>query len=165
VVFFDLFLAGALLLADQRLVDAVRRDLLPALSVAVAGTLVLGAAAAAGWMDRWPADRSSSLPLLALDAVFTVWAWAWILAAVAVGLRAGRFRRPLPRVVGDAAMPFFLVHQPVILAVAFAVVQWPAGIALKLAAVLAGSLVVSTLLAVVLSRLPYVSTVFGVKRR
>jgi hypothetical protein len=40
-------------------------------------------------------------------------------------------------------MPFFLVHQPVILAVAFVVVQWHAGIAAKLAAVLAGSLVMS----------------------
>jgi glucans biosynthesis protein C len=165
VVFFDLFLAGAVLLADQRLVGAVRRDLLPALCVAITGTLALGAAAAAGLLDRWPGDRAYSWTSVGLYAVFTVWAWAWILAALALGLRAARLQRPLPGVVGDAAMPFFLVHQPVILAVAFVVVQWQAGIAVKLPALLASSLLVSTLLAVALSRLPYVSVLFGVKRR
>lgn len=40
-------------------------------------------------------------------------------------------------------MPFFAVHQPVILAIAFVVVQWQAGIAVKLPALLASSLVVA----------------------
>jgi peptidoglycan/LPS O-acetylase OafA/YrhL len=62
-------------------------------------------------------------------------------------------------------MPFFLVHQPVILAIAFVVVQWQAGIAVKLPVLLATSLVVSTVLAVVLSRLPHLSTLLGVKLR
>lgn len=163
VVFFDLFLAGALLLADQRLVGAVRRDLRPALYLAVTGTPVLGATAAAGLLDRWPADYSWTS--VGMNLVLTVWAWAWILAALAVGLRASRFQRPLPRAVGDAAMPFFLVHQPVILAIAFVVVQWQAGIAVKLPVLLATSLVVSTVLAVVLSRLPHLSTLLGVKLR
>jgi glucans biosynthesis protein C len=131
----------------------------------VAGTLVLGAAAAAGWLDRWPGDPSSSWTSVGLDAVLTVWTWAWILVALALGLRAARFQRPLPRAVGDAAMPFFLVHQPVILAVGFVVVGWHAGIAVKLPTVLASSLALSTVLAVALSRLPYVSTLFGVKPR
>jgi hypothetical protein len=49
--------------------------------------------------------------------------------------------------------------------VAFFVVQWHAGIAAKPAALLGIFLVVSAGLAVGLSRLPYVSTAFGVKRR
>jgi hypothetical protein len=52
----------------------------------------------------------------------------------------------------------------VFVAVAFFVVQWHTGIAAKLPALLGASLVVSTGLAVGLSRLPYVSTVLGVKR-
>ncbi len=86
-----------------------------------------------------------------------------MLVALGLGMRVAGFQRPLPRAVGDAAMPFFLVHQPVILAVAFFVVQWDAGIAVKLPAVLASSFLVAAALAVGLSRLPYVSTLFGVK--
>jgi hypothetical protein len=50
----------------------VRRDLLPALGVAVAGTLILGAAAAAGWLKRWPEDRSFSWSSVTVYAAFTV---------------------------------------------------------------------------------------------
>jgi hypothetical protein len=62
-------------------------------------------------------------------------------------------------------MPFFLLHQPVILAIAFPVVRWDAGIPLKLAVVLLGSFAVSAALAVAVTRLRHVSALFGVKPR
>jgi peptidoglycan/LPS O-acetylase OafA/YrhL len=61
-------------------------------------------------------------------------------------------------------MPFFVVHQPVIVAVAFFVVRWNAGIGVKLLAVLTISFVISVALAWGLSRIPVVSLGFGVKR-
>ena len=60
-------------------------------------------------------------------------------------------------------MPFFIVHQPVILAIAFFVVRWDAGILPKWAAIALGAFVVSALLAVGIARLPLISTMFGVK--
>ena len=42
-------------------------------------------------------------------------------------MRTPAFQRPVPRTVVTAAMPFFIVHQPVILLVAFDVVQWVVG--------------------------------------
>ncbi|SRR6266545_1075755 len=163
--FFDFFIAGAVVLADQRLLGAVRRDLLPALCLALATTVLLTVGAMMGLFDQWFGDPSYSWSNAWIDLTLTVWAWAWVLVALAWGMRMARFQRPLPPVVGTAAMPFFLVHQPVILAIAFFVVRWDAGIALKLPAVLASSFVASAALAVGLSRLPYVSTLFGVKHR
>lgn len=49
--------------------------------------------------------------------------WAWAVAALSAGMRVLRFRKPLPGTVADSAMPFFLVHQPVILALAFFIGQ------------------------------------------
>lgn len=165
VVFFNVFIAGALLMADQRLVDAVRRDLFPALCLAAAATGALGITVATGAVDQWSDGPAYSWASAVVYAVMTVWAWAWIMLALSLGLRAASFQRPLPPAVGRAAMPFFLVHQPVILAVAFLVVQWQAAIAVELLAVLSASLVISAALAVGLSRLRYVSALFGVKHR
>lgn len=165
VVYFDIFLAGALLWADRRLVAAVGRDLRPALYVALAGTGALIAALTTGAFERWSDGPAYSWSSALLYIVITVWAWGCILVALALGLRATRFQRPLPQLVSAAAMPFFLIHQPVILAVAFVVVDWHTAIAVKLPMLLAISLVVSVAIAVVLSRLPYVSTLVGVKRR
>lgn len=60
-------------------------------------------------------------------------------------------------------MPFFLVHQPVIIAVAYFVVQWDAAILAKWAVIALGSLVASVTMATALARMPVVSRMFGVK--
>jgi peptidoglycan/LPS O-acetylase OafA/YrhL len=60
-------------------------------------------------------------------------------------------------------MPFFLVHQPVILAVAFFVVGWHAGIPVKLVVLLVVSLAVSAAAAWLLSRAAVPRRLLGVK--
>ena len=98
-------------------------------------------------------------PLSALLGVFAV---AGALAVVLYILKLRR--RPVPVVVSRAAMPFFVVHQPVIVAVAFVVVRWQASIGVKLVAVLTASFAISVALAWALSRIPIVSLGVGVKR-
>jgi glucan biosynthesis protein C len=61
-------------------------------------------------------------------------------------------------------MPYFIVHQPVILAIAFFVVQWDAAIWTKYAVLLPSAFVVSAALALLVSSLPGVPVLFGVKR-
>jgi hypothetical protein len=71
----------------------------------------------------------------------------------------------LPSTIAAAAMPFFIVHQPVILAVAFAVVRWGIPAPAEWLVLATVSFVLSAGLAVGLSRIPGVSTAFGVKSR
>lgn len=164
LVFFDSFLAGALLLSDARLLRAVRRDVRPAGYLAGISAVLVVAIMVTGVLE--PAvDVPGSWASAAVWFVVTVWIWAWLNLALGWGLRVRRFGRPLPPPVGAAAMPFFLVHQPVILSVAFFVVRWPAGIAVKWLAVLVSSLTVTVVLATGLCRIPYLSVLFGVKRR
>ncbi|HEY4569148.1 MAG TPA: hypothetical protein VIH10_06765, partial [Kribbella sp.] len=89
--------------------------------------------------------------------------WGWLVAVLGFGMRAPAFRRPLPRPLARAAMPYFIVHQPVILAVAYFVVRWEAGIRAKYAVLLPAAFAVSAVLAWAVSALPGVSTLFGVK--
>ncbi len=74
--FFDFFLAGALILADQRLVGAVRRDLMPTLWLALAATVLLLAVTVTGVFDRWFGDPSYSWAAAGAHFGATVWAWA-----------------------------------------------------------------------------------------
>jgi peptidoglycan/LPS O-acetylase OafA/YrhL len=63
-------------------------------------------------------------------------------------------------------MPFYLLHQPVIIVIAYFVVQWDVGITLKLLAILGGSLLVTLGLIELLIR-PFKVTrmLFGMKPR
>jgi glucan biosynthesis protein C len=63
-------------------------------------------------------------------------------------------------------MPFFLFHQAVIIAIAYVVVQWDAGILPKLVVVVLGSFVVSLGLSELLvRRINPVRALFGMKPR
>lgn len=61
-------------------------------------------------------------------------------------------------------MPFFLFHQPVIIIIAFYVVQWEASILVKLLTVVLGSFVVSLgLYELLVRRIKPVQALFGMK--
>jgi glucan biosynthesis protein C len=63
-------------------------------------------------------------------------------------------------------LPFFLLHQPVIMAIAFYVVQWDAGIPLKLVTVVFGSFTVTlAIYELVIRRVGPLRTLFGMKAR
>jgi glucans biosynthesis protein C len=142
---FAFFVAGYLVLSDPRLEAAVRRDLPVALGLGVAGLAALVVADFPGWLERWSASPTFSLDYLLMQGLYAVYAWSWTVVAVGVAGRVRRFRTPVPRTAG-LALPFHVLHQPVILLVAFVVVQWSAGIPVKLAVVLAGSLAVTAAL-------------------
>jgi glucans biosynthesis protein C len=165
VYFSGFFLVGFVLMSDARLMGAVRRDLVPALAVGVVGFLVLIAGDVEAFIERWEGPTPYSWEYVAFFGMIAIQAWAWAQAATSIGMRVPAFATPLPRIVSDAAMPFFVVHQPVIVAVAFVVVRWNAGIGVKLLAVFIFSLATSAVLAWALARIPLISLGFGVKRR
>ena len=162
---FGFFVAGHVLMSDGRLVEAVRRDVPLALGLAVLVDLVIVFTGVPGFLDTWRQHPSYSWPYVWSYSLIGVQAWAWVNVGLGWGIRAHWFRRPLPRSVAAAAMPFFLVHQPVILAIAFFVVRWEAGVLPKWAVIVLSSFVLSAALATALARLPLVSTMFGVKPR
>jgi len=165
VYYAGFFVAGFVLMSDPRLMAAVRRDLVPALAVGIAGFLVLMVGDVEAFIERWEGSTPYSLEYVAFFGTIGIQAWAWAQAATSIGMRVPAFARPLPRIVSEAAMPFFVVHQPVIVAVAFVVVRWNAGVGAKLLAVFVVSLAISVALAWALARIPVVSLGLGVKRR
>lgn len=160
---FGFFVAGYLLMSNPRLMAAVRRDVPVALGLAVLVDTAMLLTGVPQFIASWQEAPSYSFVYAGPYLLVGLQAWAWVLFLLGLGMRAPVFARPLPRAVGAAAMPFFIVHQPVILAIAFFVVRWDAGIPLKWTAIAVSAFAVSALLAVALARLPVISTMFGVK--
>ncbi|MEY9988825.1 glucan biosynthesis protein C [Streptomyces sp. V4I8] len=144
------FLCGYALADDERVRAALRRLTVP---VGVAG-LVLFAGAAPGFISLDdPFTEWGALALLT-RAVFGAAGWCWVVAIL--GLldrpragreREGRERDGLPPsramvYLGLAALPLYVLHQPVVVALAYGVVGWSAPIVIKYAVIVAGSLAV-----------------------
>jgi peptidoglycan/LPS O-acetylase OafA/YrhL len=66
----------------------------------------------------------------------------------------------------EAALPFFVLHQPVIIVIAFFVVQWDVGISIKLPVVVLSSFAVSIgLYELVIRRIRPLRLAFGMKSK
>jgi hypothetical protein len=92
--------------------------------------------------------------------------WSWTTFMLFIGMRYLDFSNRWLKYGQEAVLPFFLLHQPVIMAIAFYVVQWDAGIPVKLATVVLGSFTVTlAIYELLIRRIGPLRTLFGMKAR
>ncbi|MEU6253992.1 acyltransferase [Streptomyces sp. NPDC047043] len=135
------FVFGYALADDMRVRAALRRRAVP---VAVAG-LLLFAATAPGFMAEDDPFTAWTPLAVGSRALFSVAGWCWVAAILGLLDRRERTRPapgPLLGYLAVAALPLYVLHQPVVVAFAYGVVSWSAPIPVKYAAIVAGSLLV-----------------------
>jgi hypothetical protein len=83
-----------------------------------------------------------------------------------VGMRFLDFTNKWLKYAQEAVLPFFIVHQPAIIVIAFFVVQWNVGILPKLITVVLSSFVVSVgLYELIIRRIRPLRLLFGMASR
>jgi len=149
------FLYGFVLATDERFRVAVRRDA-PMAAVVGAGLFLAGLPAFLAVGDAG-GDPFTDMSPLATGArtLYGLAGWCWLVAiiglldrrraggedkdAAADGRRPARGRR-LYGYLAAAVLPLYILHQPIVVAVAYGVVGWDAPIVVKYAAIVAISL-------------------------
>jgi glucan biosynthesis protein C len=166
IYLMSFFILGFILFGDRRFVGTIRRDWWLLLTVATAVVLGLVGMYAAGmpvviWGETPGIPQFYSLQFLA-SAV----ALCYSLTMLFVGMRFLDFSSKWLRYSQEAVLPFFVIHQPVIIVISFFVVQWNAGISIKLPVVVLSSFAVSIgLYELVIRRIRLLRTLFGMKAR
>jgi surface polysaccharide O-acyltransferase-like enzyme len=158
-------LAGYLLYADERFLRAVRRDRWLVLAVGIAALLGLVAMFAMGEAETLFSTPSNPGFYL-FWACAVVDAWCWSVTMLYIGMRfLDRGSNKWTRYGQEAILPFYVIHQPVIFAIAFYVVQWEAGVTVKMLAVTLGSFVVTAAgYELLIRRVAPLRALFGMKR-
>jgi len=157
-------LAGYLLYADERFLRSVRRDRWLVLAVGIAALLGLVAMFAMGEAETL-FSNPSNLGFFLFWACAVVDAWCWSVTMLYVGMRFLDFSNKWTRYGQEAILPFYVLHQPVIFAIAFYVVQWEAGVTVKMLAVTLGSFVVAAAgYELLIRRVAPLRALFGMKR-
>lgn len=159
------FVLGYVLFADERFTRAIQRDWPIILAVAIVVWVLLMGMLATGDPFTW-AETPGMPEFYLVWSLVTVSAWCWTVLAVFVGMRFLDFSNKWLQYGKEAVLPFFVVHQPVIIVIAFFVVQWDAGIPMKMLTVVLGSFVVSVgLYELIIRRVDPLRVVFGMKSR
>ena len=156
------FLYGYLLASDHRFEQTVRRLRWWALGCAVLASVLL--AVAAKILDPSGADPLSGVtPPVSAAQGLAGWMWTAAILGFA-GTVAARFMTARPsgspgrsperaprwrrvaRYGNEAVLPFYVLHEPVIVAVAWVVVRWPAPLLVKYLSVVVASFVLTLVL-------------------
>lgn len=163
VSLLSFFVIGYAVISDERFRQAVWRDWPITLTV---GTLAfLGAAAisiSSGEIDIEAVPRT--LQEFVWWSLIATCGWCWTAFVLSIGMRFLNFSNRLLQYGQAAIVPFFVVHQPVIIVIAYFVVQWDAGVLPKLLVVVLGSFAVSLgLYQLLISRVSLLRATFGMK--
>lgn len=157
------FIVGYVLYADRRFEQIIRRDWRTGLILGSINTVIIVALLAMGIGVDWVTNPE--LPGFYLAwALMSVNAWCWVVVALYIGMCFLNSRSDLLEYGQDAMMPFYLFHHPIIIVIAFYVVQWDAGIPLKMAAVLIGSFILTLgLFELIIKRIKPMQYLIGMK--
>lgn len=161
--YFTYFVIGFVLVSDDRFLAAIRRDGPLALGTAVVSTVILTSAPVAGALAS--IEGGLDVPHFLAGMLFGLEGWAWTLVILNAGLRVAALQRPVGAHLNEAVLPIYVIHQPVILAVAFFVVQWPIGILPKWLVVFGVSLAITLALVELALRVPLTRVLVGARAR
>jgi peptidoglycan/LPS O-acetylase OafA/YrhL len=136
------FVSGYVLYSDERFTRAIRRDWPLGLALGLLTSTLILSSTLSG-IGASPSDISSELDIVLQWTIISVNGWAWSLVILSMGMRFLDFRNRWLEYGQATIMPLFLLHQPVIIVLAYYVVQWDTGVLVKLPVVLLGSLAIT----------------------
>jgi len=159
------FISGYILFADKQFRQVIRRDWLLYLIIGIACTLFFFSVAAGVPVGDWM--ESPGTPEFYLSwSLHSINSWCWTMVMLYIGMRFLNFTNKLLQYGREASYPFFVFHQPVIIIVAFYVVQWQIGLPIKVLVVVLGSFA-ATLCTYELfvRRINPIRTLFGMRKK
>jgi glucan biosynthesis protein C len=157
---FVAYIYGFILAGTPWLGSVIDAQWRQALVVGAIGTGFLGVGAWYGVVP-WRLPPPYSVSYLAFWTLYALCAWGWMVGVLGAGRRWVSHDGPVLRYGRRVGYGLYVVHQPIIVAIAFVAVQWQLPIAMKFVVVLVGSLVGTLLSAEVFSRTPGVRALLG----
>jgi glucan biosynthesis protein C len=156
------FVLGYLLFADERFCRAIRRDWWILLGVGIA-VFLAGTAISMSFVFEIEKPPRVFWEFL-MWGLIVICGWCWTAFMLYIGMRYLDRDSKALRYGQANLLPFFVVHQPAILAIAYLVVQWETTIAIKLLVVVLGAFVVSIgITELVIKRVGILRLLFGMK--
>jgi glucan biosynthesis protein C len=125
VVYITFFLSGFVIISNERLQKRIQGLRWLSLTLGTALTIVR--------IALWEPGS---------DTLYELSAWFWILTFLGFGMKHLTFNTPFLRYANEAVLPFYILHQTVLLCVGYFVVQWAIPDLLKWAIILVASFAV-----------------------
>jgi peptidoglycan/LPS O-acetylase OafA/YrhL len=160
------FILGFIFFAEVRFSRAIRRDWWIFMILGIVIVLALVGIYLIGLPILDWGETPGMPQFYILQLLVSLLALCCCLLMLVIGQRFLDFSNHRLHYGQEAALPFFVLHQPVIIVIAFFVVQWEIGAWIKLPLVVTSSFVFTIFLyELIIRRLPTLRLIFGMKTR
>lgn len=161
VIYLSWLIIGYILAAEPRFQQAIRQHFFAAIGLAVL-TLTLG-------LSLYYSDISApygSLNYILLMSLRIFNSWFWLLAILGLGQRYFTFKNKFLAYTSEASLPFYILHQSVIVVIGFFIRDWALGVLPKYA-ILAGVsfMIIMALYEFLIRRSNVLRFLFGLRAR
>jgi glucans biosynthesis protein C len=153
--FMFVFFYGFILVSDGRITQAIKRQTFIALGGASVLLLFY-------WLNR---SGTLNMPLALNDTIYAIDCWLWLLTFVGLAMRLLNFTNGLLRYANDAVLPFYILHQTMIVIIGYYVIRWNIPLAGKYFIVVAAVFASSLAIYEVVRRINVTRFLFGIKAR
>jgi peptidoglycan/LPS O-acetylase OafA/YrhL len=159
------FICGYILITDVRFMEAIQRDWWIHLILGTTCTLFFFSVSAG--VPVWDWLVSPGTPWFYVSWIaWGINSWCWTMVIMFVGMRFLNHTNKWLEYGREASYPFYFVHQPAIIFIAFYAVQWEAILLIKLLVVLIGSFAASLgIYELLIRRINPIRALFGMKPR
>jgi peptidoglycan/LPS O-acetylase OafA/YrhL len=129
--YLALFVSGYIIWSDRRFEEAIARHGNIALLIGIASFSAIGAWYAAGNLESVIDNPQYSMEFIFLQFLFSLSTWSWLVFIISIGIKFLNFSSKGLEYANEAVLPFYILHQTVILIVGFYIVQWNVGMLIK----------------------------------
>lgn len=156
------FFAGYLLVANNGLQDAVDRHKGSALLLGIVSAVVIGVVSA----REIDLGGTYAPQRIGFDLLGNLDSWLWIVAILGYGRQFLNVSNRVLRYANEAAYPFYILHQTVIVAVGFYVLKLDMGVPASFTLIVIGSLIATlAVYDLIVKRVGVLRFLFGMKER
>ena len=126
-----IFLYGFMFLAEPRFESAIQKQWELALFVGIASLLIMLVASYTGVLSSWDSISTYSVGYVLYQLLRSIVTWSWMLFALYFGMRFLNFSDKFIEYANEAVLPFYLLHYPVIVVIAFLTLAWNINMGVK----------------------------------
>lgn len=119
IIYLCFFVSGFIIIASEKLQQRIRQTRWFSLGMGVVLTVI----------DLFLDFQTISMPLQQsgetwVDPLLCLASWSWLLAVLGFGMQHLAFTNAFLKYANEAALPFYILHQTVIVCLGYFVVQW-----------------------------------------
>jgi len=163
---FLIFIFGYILFYDQRLVESADRHKYISLGIGILllALLIVLFIFFLDYVKKWYDHPDYSLGCIFFHIMWSITTWSWLMFFLGAGKAFLNFQNTWLSRLNEAVMPFYMLHQTIVLLIGFQVIQWPINAMLKYIAISSRSFIVFTAIYYLfIRRFNWLRILFGMK--